>query len=130
MTMTKKPTTEACPCGGGIYAGCCAPYHQGLPAPDAETLMRARYSAYVLRLEAYLLATWHADHRPATLELSADPTQWLGLTVRHSAEMGERATVEFVARYKVNGRAHRLHEISQFVRENGRWHYIDGIISE
>jgi SEC-C motif domain protein len=36
--------------------------------------------------------------------------------------------VEFVARYKVNGRAHRLHEISRFVREAGKWLYVDGDI--
>nr|HQU63386.1 YchJ family metal-binding protein [Nitrosomonas sp.] len=28
--------------------------------------------------------------------------------------------------FKIGGRAHRLHEISRFVRENGRWFYIDG----
>jgi SEC-C motif-containing protein len=26
----------------------------------------------------------------------------------------------------VNGRAHRLHEVSRFVRENGKWFYVDG----
>jgi len=32
--------------------------------------MRSRYSAYVLKLEAYLLATWHPGTRPAALDLA------------------------------------------------------------
>jgi SEC-C motif domain protein len=40
-----------------------------------------------------------------------------------------KATVEFVARFKIGGgRAERLHEISRFVREEGRWFYVDGKI--
>lgn len=89
--------------------------------------MRSRYSAYVLKLEAYLLSTWHPSTRPAALDLAADHTKWLGLGVkRHTAESADRATVEFVARYKVGGRAYRLHEVSRFVREEGRWFYVDG----
>ena len=51
--MTAKP----CPCGATDYAACCGRYHGGASAPDAESLMRSRYSAYALKLEAYLLAT-------------------------------------------------------------------------
>ena len=89
--------------------------------------MRSRYSAYVLKLETYLLDTWHPDTRPAALGPAADNCKWLGLEVKNSAmELADRATVEFVARYKIGGRAHRLHEISRFVREDGRWYYLDG----
>src|SRR5574340_349023 len=123
--MTAKPVP--CPCGATDYAACCGRYHDGAPAPDAAALMRSRYSAYVLRLEAYLLATWHPSTRPAALDLAADHTKWLGLEVkRHTAESADRATVEFVVRYKVGGRAHRMHEVSRFVREEGRWFYVDG----
>jgi SEC-C motif-containing protein len=53
--------------------------------------------------------------------------QWLGLEVRHQVATGDdRAEVEFVARSKFGGRAHRLHENSRFVREGGRWYYLDG----
>ena len=78
--------------------------------------------------EEYLLATWHASTRPASLGLAEDvPTKWIGLAIkRHELQDADHAIVEFVARYKVNGRAHRLHEISQFVREQGRWFYVDG----
>ena len=89
--------------------------------------MRSRYSAYVLKLEAYLLATWHPDTRPATADLDGDDGRWIGLEVkRHALVSADNATVEFVARYKIGGRAHRLHETSRFVRENGRWYYLDG----
>lgn len=87
--------------------------------------MRSRYSAYVLKLGAYLLATWHPDTRPATIEFENE--KWLGLEVKkYVLESNNRATVEFVARYKIGGRAHRLHEISQFVREDERWLYVNG----
>ena len=29
-------------------------------------------------------------------------------------------------RYRVAGKGHRLHELSRFVREEGRWYYVDG----
>ena len=90
--------------------------------------MRSRYSAYVLELEGYLRATWHPDTCPAKLDLDAVPRpQWLGLEVREHRMLGDdRATVEFVARYKLNGRATRLHEISRFTQVDGRWLYVDG----
>mgnify|MGYP003610582403 FL=1 len=90
--------------------------------------MRSRYSAYVLGLEPYLLATWHASTRPTALDLDKETSpRWLGLDIkRHQATGPDSAVVEFVARYKTGGRAHRLHEISRFVREDGRWYYVDG----
>lgn len=123
--------TDACPCQSGRrYAQCCAPLHRGeASAETAEALMRSRYSAYVRADAAYLLATWHADTRPPALEFDdAASTRWLGLDVkRHLVHDLDRATVEFVARYKVGGGAAvRLHEISRFVREDARWYYVDG----
>lgn len=88
--------------------------------------MRSRYTAYGRMDDRYLLATWHASTRPAHLDLA--PTRWIGLTVRRHEATGDRAIVEFVARYKIGGRAHRLHETSRFVREDGRWYYIDGAV--
>ena len=86
--------------------------------------MRSRYSAYVLGLIDYLLATWHPSTSPGDLELP--PVKWLGLEVRHAEATGEAGVVEFVARCRVDGRAQRLHESSRFVRQDGRWYYIDG----
>lgn len=120
-----------CECGTARpYADCCGRYHAGplhLQAPDAEALMRSRYSAYVRDLIGYLLATWHDSTRPATIEPNPPGLRWLGLQVKqHTVQDVDHATVEFVARSKLGGRAHRLHEVSRFVREGGRWLYVDG----
>ena len=89
--------------------------------------MRSRYSAYVLGLSDYLLATWHVETRPARIEASPSNLHWLGLEVRrHVLIDADHAEVEFVARSKLSGRAQRLHEVSRFVRANGRWLYVDG----
>ncbi len=103
-----------------------------MPATDAETLMRSRYSAYVQGDAAYLLATWHPDTRPSSLDLNADPKpKWLGLTVkRHVPLDADHARVEFEARYKLNGRAFRMRETSRFTRLDGRWYYLDGEVEE
>lgn len=91
--------------------------------------MRSRYSAYVLQLEDYLLASWHGLTRPAALNLAGEPQpKWLGLEVKAHQESGHAATVEFVARCKLGGRAQRIHEISRFVFEDGNWYYVDGVI--
>lgn len=90
--------------------------------------MRSRYSAYGLGLLDYLLATWHASSSPGDLELP--PVKWLGLEVRHAQAAGDAGVVEFVARCKEGGRAQRLHETSRFVREDGRWYYIDGQMTQ
>jgi SEC-C motif-containing protein len=89
--------------------------------------MRSRYSAFVLGLVDYLLATWHPTTAPHELELS--PVKWLGLEVRHAQAQGDAGVVEFVARSSEGGRAQRLHETSRFVRQAGRWYYIDGQMS-
>jgi SEC-C motif-containing protein len=128
--VTPAPTAP-CPCGSGVrLAACCGRYHAGpqhLQAPTAEVLMRSRYSAFVAGLADYLLATWHPSTRPPALEPNEPGLKWLGLEVkRHAMSDIDHATVEFVARSRLGGRAHRLRELSRFVREDGRWYYVDG----
>jgi SEC-C motif-containing protein len=111
-------------------ADCCGRYldhWDSCAAPDGHSLMRSRYSAFVLLRADYLLATWHATTRPVTLELEAG-VKWLGLEVRrHKLLDATHAQVEFVARQRdATGRALRLHETSRFVLECGRWYYLDG----
>ena len=128
--------TSACPCGRTgargqplALASCCGPFHaqsHAPHAPDAESLMRSRYSAFVLGQVDYLLATWHASQRPASLTLEAG-ARWLGLEIKQHRSTGEHtAEVEFVARFRIGGKAVRQHERSRFVREDGRWFYLDG----
>ncbi|RAS05145.1 SEC-C motif-containing protein [Cupriavidus alkaliphilus] len=124
-----------CPCGSADYDACCGRFHRGeaLP-PNAEALMRSRYSAYVLNDIDWLRQTWHASTCPADL-VPDTATRWLGLAVKaHAQQDDTHAEVEFVARYKVGGRAWRLHERSRFVcearvpGEAPRWLYVDGDI--
>jgi len=128
--MSAAPN-EPCPCGSGqAYAACCGRWHGGEPAATAEQLMRSRYSAYVLGLADYLLATWHASTRPAEPLRFEPGLKWLGLEVRRHVPLGaDRAEVSFVARSKLGGRAHRLAETSRFLREGGRWFYVDGDVT-
>jgi SEC-C motif-containing protein len=111
------------------YADCCGRFvdhFNDVPAPDAEHLMRSRYSSFVLEQADYLLATWHSSTRPASLDFDAG-AKWLGLEVRgHKVTGTDAAEVEFVARYRLDSRAVRLHERSRFVCEDGRWFYVDG----
>jgi SEC-C motif domain protein len=156
MSMAKSQSqSKPCPCGGGLYDACCGRYISGAEvASSAEALMRSRYSAYTLGDEAYLRATWHPSTRPGEPIIDAEQgLTWLGLDVKSTLRLrkrkanepeqkgalpaassdvpaGDEATVEFVARYKFGGRAHRLHEISRFVREQGRWFYVDGSFPE
>jgi SEC-C motif-containing protein len=124
----RKITDDACECGTGRkYVQCCCRWHAGEPAPTAEALMRSRYVAFVRRLADYILATWHPGKRPASIEF--DPAQkWLGLKIVEARTTGaDAAEVEFIARFRIGGAsAARLHERSRFVREGGRWLYLDG----
>ncbi|MCO5975965.1 YchJ family protein [Ideonella oryzae] len=129
-----------CPCGRLspdtrkaplLYRDCCGRWHEGpshLQAPDAESLMRSRYSAYVLGLHDYLRDTWHPDTRPTALAPDEPGLRWLGLEVRRLLQQDDdHAMVEFVARCKLGGRAQRLHECSRFERDaQGHWLYLDG----
>lgn len=91
--------------------------------------MRSRYTAYTLGNETYLLNTWHASTRPASLGLGEQPApKWTGLEVlRHEQPDDTHAVVAFIARYKINGRAFKLQETSRFVKKNGRWFYVDAV---
>jgi SEC-C motif domain protein len=129
------------------YDECCGRWHAGWLhkqyAATPEELMRSRYSAYALarqdnpqglQLLQYLLDTWHVSTLPDDLELS--PTQWVGLQVLHSEQSAQAGVVEFIARYKDGGKAHKMHEISRFILQDAslelpaRWQYIDGQMVE
>ena len=127
--MNVKP--DLCPCDSGQkYISCCGEFLLGKPADTAEQLMRSRYTAYVLNDESYLLETWHKKTRPQTLNLSQqEPLKWIGLKVlSHTVDIDNphAASVEFVARYRVNGKAEKIRELSRFLKEDGHWFYIDG----
>jgi len=129
--MTKS---LSCPCGriSGkrqlTYESCCGRYlddYHSTPAPDPESLMRSRYSAFVLGKAEYLLATWAPETRPSAIDFD-DGTKWLGLDVRAvDPPAGDQAWVEFVARSRLAGNGQRLEERSRFLRSQGRWYYVN-----
>jgi SEC-C motif-containing protein len=126
-----------CPCNSGeSHESCCGRYHHGfndLRAPawpaTAAAMMRSRYSAFVLNLPDYLLATWHPDTRPAELELD-EAMQWLGLEIIRTDAGGPfdaTGIVEFIAHYRLLNQSGFQREVSEFVREDGRWYYLDAV---
>ena len=130
-SSSRMDPAHACPCANGrLFGACCGPRLDGShPAPDAEALMRSRYCAYVLDDLAYLRATWAPETCPADLAPNPPGLKWLGLDVEAlTVKDADHATVSFVARSKLGGRAHRLQETSRFERRNGRWLYVDGVV--
>ena len=127
MNNTHSP--GLCPCESGLaYAGCCGELHSGrVLAQSALQLMRSRYSAFTLGDADYLVKSWHPDTRPASVTID-ESQRWIGLKIKTVSRGGpdeDEGSVEFVARYKVQGKAYRLHENSRFRKLDGRWYYLD-----
>lgn len=95
----------------------------------AEALMRSRFDAFRTADAAWLLRTWHPSTRPALLDLADNPP-WRGLQIVDTVAGGpddDTGLVEFRATYlQPDGGIGVLHERSRFVRERGRWFYLDG----
>lgn len=132
--MSKHAFPTDCPCDSGKpYKECCFMLHmEKQSAPTAEALMRSRYAAYVMKKSDYLLYSWHPDTRPASLDLSKENVKWMALKIVSTAAGGpddDAGTVEFIARYKVGGRAAKINETSRFARYKGRWVYVDGDVA-
>ena len=129
--MKKRHTPTPSPCGSNSsYEACCGRFHRKEAfAPNAEALMRSRYSAFVKKDVEYLLATWHASTRPTDLTLD-DPIRWMSLKVVEFVPGETDAFVTFKARGKYSGRAFCQSEKSRFVFEEGAWYYVDGEVDE
>ncbi|GAB2630716.1 MULTISPECIES: YchJ family protein [Psychrobacter] len=118
------------------YEDCCQPYHESLAAPDAERLMRSRYSAFVLQLPDYIVKTT-VPAQQALLDSDAiaqwgKDTDWAGLEiVQHRPKLGKRhAQVEFKAYFHTDNGVQAHHELSGFVKitdkdKQARWYFID-----
>ncbi len=122
---------ERCPCrSGAIFGDCCAPFLSGsAQAPTAVQLMRSRYTSYAIDAPAYLLETWHPSTRPTSLELDA-ATTWRSLEIVATERGGpfdDTGVVEFIARYRDAEGPGAMRERSRFLREDGRWRYVDAI---
>ncbi len=128
---------QPCPCNSQKpFTRCCQPLVEGgAPALTPAALMRSRYTAFCRGNIDYLIATHHPARRQPgdrqTLQKSIDSTEWLGLLVLSAAPPGPAESVgfvEFAAFYKKHGELQQLHERSQFIKENGRWFYLQGEI--
>lgn len=130
--MSKKPSLCYCDSGQN-FANCCQPLVSGSKEANcAEALMRSRYTAFCLHEKDYLVKTWHKSTCPSDLDFD-ERQKWLGLKIvstRHGQMGDDKGQVEFVARYRLHGKAYRLHELSDFVFENGLWRYTKGVIFE
>jgi SEC-C motif-containing protein len=123
-----------CPCGSELNLdGCCGPIIDGAPAPTAEALLRSRYTAFVLGDIGYLADTLSADIRgdfdQVEAEITAGKAKWKGLEVRAITDGGvddERGSIEFIARFRLNGRSRVHHELAEFSRQQGRWICVGG----
>ncbi len=137
-TNFARSATEAltppvrCPClSGETYDDCCGRLHRGeADAPTAERLMRARFSAFAVGDAAYLVRTWHPSTRPERGQLELDSSiRWYRLDVLGTTGGGllDRAgTVHFRAYFRGASKGVQ-EENSSFVREGGRWFYVDGL---
>ena len=119
-----------CPCGNDRrYEDCCQPVHQGQATRTADALMRARFSAYVLHDNEFLLASWHPQTRPAHIDAAQGP-QWKRLQILDHRSDGEQATVLFEATGCATGQWFVLQEQSRFLRDEEHWRYHSGDVSE
>ena len=119
-----------CPCDSGLDFDACCGLFIGTDAwpGTAEQLMRSRYSAYALKEKDYLVATWHPDTCPDELDLYENVhVKWVRLKVLNTEagdEQDQTGIVEFTATMKANGRAEKMTERSEFIKQNGRWYYL------
>lgn len=133
MTADTKSTLP-CPCTSGLAReACCGPILDGArPAPTAESLMRARYSAFVEKklgfIRESLAQSARAGHDEEGIRKWAEGSEWLGLKILSTeggGEGDETGVVEFVARYRAEGRIVAHQERAEFLRENGNWVFVD-----
>ena len=128
--------SRPCPCTSKkTYDRCCGPFHAGTAAPEtAEQLMRSRFSAYALGKVDYLIGTRpeakRADESREELATYCKAVNCVGLKIVAKDKGGkddDAGVVTFHASLQTNGRRSLHIETSTFVRENGRWVYVDGV---
>lgn len=117
---------KRCPCGlDRPYQLCCGALHAGKLAPTAESLMRARYSAFVVGDARYLLRTWASSTRPSSLDLPPGGELYIALRILATDQGGPTDTYGEV-RFEALHPSGAQREHSRFIREDGAWVYLDG----
>jgi len=128
--MSNGSLNLKCLCGSGLYySDCCQPYHLKTVFPEtAEQLMRSRYVAYALNMEAYLLNTWADVSRPAHIDVE-NGLSWQSLKIlktKKGLKKDSKGWVKFTAVYQVGFEQNEMTENSKFIRNNAlHWVYLD-----
>lgn len=133
------PSKDDCPCRSGRpYKGCCRPYHRGeREAPDAESLMRSRFSAFAKKEAEYLWRTLHADHEDRrrdkaevmrSIRATASELRYAGLAIldRRGPDEDGIAQVLFLARLFQGSNERSFVELSDFAHDGEGWRYLRG----
>ena len=128
---SKKTKDSNCLCGQALaFDDCCGRIHADIgKAKSAESLMRARFSAYCRDDVDFIQQSWHSSTRPNKVDPNDEGFVWQSLEIVDTLAGGpddEQGEVEFVASYTLNGHDGKLHERSLFAREDGQWRYLDG----
>ena len=131
---------DPCPCGTGkVYDKCCKKFHDGILPAKAVELMRSRYCAYAINLAEYIIDTTHKDNPnrvedrsawKSSLESFSTRVKFERLKVLSFEENKGEATVTFKAFLSQDGHDISFVEESKFKRENGKWLYLSGVISD
>jgi SEC-C motif-containing protein len=131
-----------CPCGSKqLFHKCCKPYHEGALPETAEKLMRSRFSAYAVGNADYIIDTTHPANPGYTTERQTwkediarfcTLTQFISLEVLATADgtTPDEAFVEFRATLTQLGKDASFTERSKFLRIDGKWLYVAGVIDE
>ena len=126
-------TDITCHCGSEkLYTSCCYPILLNKQFPTtAELLMRSRFTAYAMQNEAYLLKTWDTSKRPKDIDFSKEQAEWTKLEIVKTKKGGEKdckGVVEFKAYYLQDNVEYVMNEVSRFIKQAGRWFYLDGVV--
>ena len=132
----KVSPNNPCPCGRpDKYKRCCKRYHDGQPVPDAESLMRARYSAYVVGEKRYIRTTTHPQSphwRDDIVAWDKEIRSFTDNVIFESLQVlahlpGEfEASVSFIVTISKEGKRASFGENSRFQKVEGRWFYHSG----
>jgi SEC-C motif domain protein len=130
---------ELCPCGSGdSFSNCCEPFINGSKnPPTAEKLMRSRYSAFHEGALDYIFNTHHKSTRDELdmegIKTWAIESEWLGLKIHETEKGGEKdneGKVEFSCLFNFQGKNQTHHELSTFIKEDGKWYFVDGTLKD
>lgn len=126
-----------CPCGSEKkYKKCCRVFHDKKAlASLASELMRSRYSAFATKNADYIIETTHKDNPDFTVDINswrADVLAFCEYTVFEKLDVLEfiegefESFVTFKATLKQDKKDVSFTEKSRFLKENGKWFYVDG----